>query len=467
MGFEQRAFVAARLCFAIVAAACAIGWPVAGLAWCAGRGGRFGVGKRCALFSRIGLLQALAAATTAEAVAALARALLMRRARQGVAVRIQRAQICFGRVAGFRRREGGKCGRGGRAGCGCCSRGGRLRGAAAFFGRAFFANALHHLLARGACGGGHYGAAWGLACASPQCLAAHGNGFGHFACFGAEAVYRLHGDLLLRKALNRLHEAFFVQADKAHGLALGARAACAANAVHVVFGYVGNFVVHHMGQVVNVDAACGNVGGYQGAQSAASEVGQRLGARALAFVAVQGHGADALFVEEFGHLVGAEFRARKYQHLVPAVLLNDVGQQVFFAVAAYGVNGLGNALRCGVARRNLHLLRVAQQGGCQFANLVAESGRKQQALLVCRQQCQYFFHVVDKAHVEHAVGLIQHQYFHARQVQRTLPVQVQQAPGSGYQNVYAFLQALDLRLHAYAAKNHGGFQAQVLAVIAH
>ena len=271
----------------------------------------------------------------------------------------------------------------------------------------------------------------------------------------------------MRKAFDRLHEAFFIHADEADGLAFCTRAARAANAVHVVFWHVGNFVIHHMGQVVDVDAARGNIGRHQCAQGAAFEVGQRLGARRLAFVAMQGHGADALLVEELGHLVGAEFGACKYQHLVPVVLLDDVCQQVFFAVAPYWVDGLRNALRRGVARRDLHLLRVAQQGGCQFANLVAEGGRKQQALFVGRQQCQHFFHVVDKAHVEHAVGFVQHQYLDAGQIQHALTVQIKQAAGRGHQNVHAFLQAVDLGLHAYAAKNHGRSQAQVLAVVPH
>ena len=210
-----------------------------------------------------------------------------------------------------------------------------------------------------------------------------------------------------------MHEAFFIHADEADGLAFGACAAGASDAVHIVFRHVRNFIVDDVWQVININTACGNVGGDQCAQCAALEVGQRLRARRLAFVAVQRHGADAVFVEVLGDVVGTEFGTGEYQHLVPAVLLDDVRQQVLFPVASNGIDGLGDALHRGVWRCDLYLLWIAQQGSSQFADVPAKSGRKQQTLLVCRQQRQYFFHVMDETHIQHAIGFIQHQNFHA------------------------------------------------------
>ena len=322
-------------------------------------------------------------------------------------------------------------------------------------GGAAFAYALHHFLTRCARCGSHYFAAWWLACAAPEGLAPHGDRLGALAFGGAKAFNNLYGNLLAGEFFNGVHEAFFVQTNEAHGLPLCACAACAANAVYVVFGHVGYFVIDDVWQVININAACGNISGYQRAQSAAFEVAQGLRACRLAFVAVQGHGADALFVQVVGHMVGTEFGAGKDQHLAPVVFAYDVRQQLFLFTAAYWQNGLRNALHGGVARGDLHLLRVAQQGGCQLADFIAESGTKQQALLVGWQQRQHFFHVMDKAHVEHAVGLIKHQNFYAREVKHALTLQIEQAPRCGYQNIYAFFQALDLCIHAHAAKNNG------------
>jgi hypothetical protein len=96
-------------------------------------------------------------------------------------------------------------------------------------------NALHHVLACGLGGCGHHITARGLACAAPQCLTTHGDGLGHFAWLGAKAFEQLNWNLLLGEALDVHHETLFVQADQAHSLAAGTRAACAANAVNIVF----------------------------------------------------------------------------------------------------------------------------------------------------------------------------------------------------------------------------------------
>ena len=326
------------------------------------------------------------------------------------------------------------------------------------------ADALHHLLARGLGGGGHHLAARRAAQAAPQRLAAHGDGLGALAFLGAKAVQHAHGNLLLGEALDLVHEAFLVHAHQAHCLAAVAGAAGAADAVHVVFGHVGNVVVDDVRQLVDVDAACRNIGSNQGAQIARLELGQRLGAGALALVAVQRHGLDALVVQKVGHLVGAELGAREHQYLAPVVFADQVRQYVFLAVATHGVDHLRDALHRGVGRRDLHALRVLQQVARQFADFVAEGGAEEQALLVLGQQRQHLLHVVDEAHVEHAVGLVQHQNFDVREVDVVLAFQIEQTARRGDQDVDAARDAVDLRVHADAAEDHGGSQLQVLAV---
>ena len=292
--------------------------------------------------------------------------------------------------------------------------------------RAFaFTHALQHLGAGVACSSLHHIAAWRLASATPNGLATHGNGLGFFTWLGHEAFNNLHRNVLLGEALNVLHEAFLIQAHQVGRCAIGASAAGAANAVHIVFADVRNFIVHHVRQVVNVNAASRNVGGYQRANVTALEATECLGTRCLAFVAVQGHGLDAVFGQKLGHVVGTKFGAGEHQHLAPVVFLNDVRQDGFLFATAHGVNHLCDALHRGVARRHLNALGVLEQGGRQVTNFIAERGREQQALLVFRHHGQYFFHVMDKAHVEHAVGLVEHQNLYLTQIKHALLQQVQ------------------------------------------
>ena len=120
-----------------------------------------------------------------------------------------------------------------------------------------------------------------------------------------------------------------------------------------------------------------------------------------------------------------------------------------------------------VAARHLDQRRLVQQAVGQGLDLVAEGRREQQALLLLRQHREHLLDVVDEAHVEHAVGLVEHEDLDVRQVERALAVVVEQAARRGDQDVDAAAQLVDLRLHADAAEHHHAGQLGVLAVGAH
>jgi hypothetical protein len=124
-------------------------------------------------------------------------------------------------------------------------------------------------------------------------------------------------NLALDQLFDVAQEDLLVTAHQAQGLALRAGTARATDAVHIVLGHIGQFEIHHVGQLIDVDAAGGNVGGHQHRQGAGLEFAQCLGARALAFVAVDGHGRDPLFAEVLGQTIGAVLHACEHQDLVP------------------------------------------------------------------------------------------------------------------------------------------------------
>ena len=252
-----------------------------------------------------------------------------------------------------------------------------------------------------------------------------------------------------------MHEPFFVQANQVDGLTISACTTRTSNAVNIVFADVRDFVVHHVRQIVNVDSASCNVGRHQSANIAALEAAQGLCAGCLALVAVQSHRLNAIFRQKLGNVIGAKLGAGENQHLTPVVFLNDVGQQGLFLATADRVNDLCDALHRGVARRDLNALWVLEQRCGQFTDFVAESCREKQALLLFGHNGQYFLDVMDKAHVEHAVGFVKHQNFHLGQIQHALLQQVQQTSGCGHQNVHAFFHTTDLGIHADAAEDDG------------
>ena len=270
---------------------------------------------------------------------------------------------------------------------------------------------------------------------------------------------------MLGETLDFHHEAFFVQAHQADRFAACACAARSADAVHVVFRHIGNFVIHDMGQVFNVNAAGCDIGGDQDPNVAALESSQGLSASSLALVAMQCHRLDAVFGQVVGHIVRAKLGASEHQNLTPVVQIDDVHQHFFLLATTHWVNDLRDSLHSGVARRDLNALWVLQKRGSQVANFIAEGGRKQQALFFFWHQGQDFFHIMNEAHVEHAVGFVQDQNFNAGQIEQALALQVEQTAWGGYQDIDAAFHAIDLRFHTNATKHNGGLQAEVFAVI--
>src|SRR5512143_2382762 len=112
-----------------------------------------------------------------------------------------------------------------------------------------------------------------------------------------EAGDHLPRDRPLGQALDVAQEQLLVDAHQRDGLAVSAGAARAADAMDVVLGHIGKIEVDDVRQLVDVDAACRNVRGDQDFDRATLEIGQRPRARALALVAVQSDGANAVAVE--------------------------------------------------------------------------------------------------------------------------------------------------------------------------
>src|SRR5690606_34982848 len=94
---------------------------------------------------------------------------------------------------------------------------------------------------------------------------AAGLGLLHLDAGRVEALHVAVRDLLLGHALDGLEQLLLVRRHQRDGLAAAPGTAGAADAVDVVFLDVGQLVVDHVGQLVDVQAAGGDVGGHQDA----------------------------------------------------------------------------------------------------------------------------------------------------------------------------------------------------------
>ncbi len=97
--------------------------------------------------------------------------------------------------------------------------------------------------------------------------------------------------------------------DEGEGSAGGAHAGGASDAVDVDFGVFGDVVVDDVGDLVDVDAAGGEVGGDEDVDFAGFEAAHDAFAFVLHEVAVDGGGGDAVAFEAFGDFIDGAFGA--------------------------------------------------------------------------------------------------------------------------------------------------------------
>ena len=258
-----------------------------------------------------------------------------------------------------------------------------------------------------------------------------------------------------------------VRAHEGDRLAGGARPARAADPVDVVFRHVGQVEVDDVRQLLDVEAARGDVGGDERLQLAGLELRQRVGPRVLALVAVDRQRGHAVLAQVLGEPVRAMLGAREHQHLVPLLFADELGEQFRLAAAVDEDHLLAHRFHGGVARRRLDGRRVLQQGVRERADLVGERRREQQRLPLLRQQREHALHVGQEAHVQHAVGLVEHEHLDLRQVDRLLSGVVEQAARRGDDDVDSALERRDLVVDRHAAEDDGDGGLLVLAVVAH
>jgi hypothetical protein len=109
-------------------------------------------------------------------------------------------------------------------------------------------------------------------------------------------------------------------------------------------------------------------------------------------------------------------------------------------------------------------LGIAEKLLSQALDFRRHGGREHQGLADHRQLLADFFNIGDEAHIQHAVGFVNHQHLDVGQDDASALEQVQQTARRGNQHINAAIQQLDLVVHILAADNQAVGQLVVLAV---
>ena len=230
-----------------------------------------------------------------------------------------------------------------------------------------------------------------------------------------------------------------------NGRALLPCSAGAADAVNVGFRNVRQVVVDDERQLTDVDAARGDVGRNENGDLARLEVLERTLALVLRLVAVDGARLDVGMAEIAGDFIRAVLGAGEHQCLVYIALTDDVGQKFPFFGFFYEIDFLFDLLDRLCRRRDGDMLGLVQQLFGKLGDLRRNGRGEQQGLAFFRQELDDALDIREKAHVEHLVGLVEHEKLDLVQLYDLLTHQIPQTARCRDEDVHAALDGLDLR----------------------
>ena len=139
------------------------------------------------------------------------------------------------------------------------------------------------------------------------------------------------------------------------------------------------FVVHHCGNIVDVNSTGSHIGGHQHVQAALGKLCERALTGGLRHVTVQGRGFDVQILQRVGHLVTQALRVAKHHRF--ASTSSECSNYAIFVHAVHSQKEMAHGANGGGWSINRHFTRVVHIATHQVADLAIESGGKQHRLM--------------------------------------------------------------------------------------
>ena len=214
--------------------------------------------------------------------------------------------------------------------------------------------------------------------------------------------------------------------------------------MHVVFGDERDVEVENVTQLDDVDPARGDVGRDQDLQLPALEVGERAGALRLRAVAVDTVDLDVVLFEERRQAVRPRLRPGEGDRAEDAAALQQFDQQVALARLVDRVDDLRDADGGSDRRREIDAHRRAQHLAAQRDDLVRHRRGEEQRLTSGRNLFEDAANGREESHVEHPVGLVDHEQRDRAERARFLREQVEEPSRRRDDDVGPALERRDL-----------------------
>ena len=132
-----------------------------------------------------------------------------------------------------------------------------------------------------------------------------------------------------------------------------------------------------MWQLLDVQATRCNIGCHQYLNVAIFKFCQSTRTRTLTFIAMNGHGRNALLIQVSCQTISAMLGTHEYQYLLPIVGLQQTGEYRRLAFFIGRNNPLLNRMGSAVARAHINFDRIVHKAPRQLTNVCRECCRKQ------------------------------------------------------------------------------------------
>ncbi len=249
-----------------------------------------------------------------------------------------------------------------------------------------------------------------------------------------------------------------------HGDAGHARATGAADAVNVGLGLVGEFVVDDVGDIIDIDAACGDIGGDEDGRAPGLEVGESALAHVLPLIAVDGLGGDSIAEESLDDLVGPVLGAGEDEGAAHGGGLEDGGEEGGLVGAMDVEDRVGDEGGEGRGRGDIDSDGVGEEGVGKAADLFGHGGGEEKGLALLGHGGGDSADRLDEAHVEHAVGLIKDEDLDVAKIDVALLHEVFETAGGCDDDIDTIAEGADLRALADTAEDHDVAEVGVFGV---
>ncbi len=269
-----------------------------------------------------------------------------------------------------------------------------------------------------------------------------------------------NGKNFLEKKVSHTEELLFLL-DKCVRFAVGAGATGATDAVHVVVVGVGLVKVDDVADVGYVETACGDISRDQYFGTARLKRVESTLALRLRFVAVNGFAGKTRFVERVTQTLCPVFGFAKHQHALKRFVAEHVGEQFYFVGFVGGGNHVLFDVVASLTFDHTDCDGVMHHFADQAMDRRGHGSAKKQVLTGWGAETDDTFDIGQKAHIAHAIGLIEYQYVDGVESQYILLQQVFEPTRCTYDDMRTTADRLYLAVYAHTADDDCAVETQV------